>query len=244
MHLAQLRHLQHLPQIIPAGKAPAWTPAKLGSALAAWYEPGRQTGLNSGDPMTSLTDYSGAGNHAAAPVGQEPTYTINGINGKAYAQFAAVSSQYVQASFTLNQPHTRLAVAVQVYAATGAGETLFDGATGNTARFYDSASADPPAYYIYAGGFVGPRNGPSVGNSLNISSIYNGANSYNIVNGTSVGPADAGSNNPGGITIGAFGNGASAFAPINLYECAVINRVATAAELASWNQYVLRKYGF
>ena len=80
-----------------------WTPAALGSSLALWLDADDFSTITlNGSTVSQWRDKSGNGCHASqgTPVNQ-PTYTVNGLNGKPALTFDGVNDRLATASTTL-----------------------------------------------------------------------------------------------------------------------------------------------
>lgn len=57
------------------------------ASIRLWYKADGLTGLVDGDPVSSMTDFSGQSNHGTASTTARPTYKTNIINGKPIIRF-------------------------------------------------------------------------------------------------------------------------------------------------------------
>lgn len=63
------------------------------SGLVAWYKADAETGLNDGDPVSTMTDQSGSGNNATGTLTARPTYKINIVNSKPVYRFDGINDR-------------------------------------------------------------------------------------------------------------------------------------------------------
>lgn len=78
----------------------AWTPAALGSALALWLDASDASTITlNGSAVSQWNDKSGNNRHATqATAANQPTYTLNGLNGKPVLTFDGVNDFFTMTS--------------------------------------------------------------------------------------------------------------------------------------------------
>jgi len=154
------------------------------------------TASGNGDPIGTVLDLSGNGNHiSAATDANRPTYSSDG-----YGSFDG-SDDYLTAAFTLNQTLTL------VFSARAVGSIFFDiliagGAT--SASISQDSGAN--VLTLFCGGVVGAIPF-SNGEDFVITARASGATSRIAKNSGSYTTGNAGATNFGGITLGARNDG-------------------------------------
>lgn len=178
-----------------------WTPAELGDALLAWYDP---TSGTDGATVTSWTDKSTRARHGNVIVGA-PTYDADGLDGTPAVAFNG-SSSIKTATFagpTTGSPFTLIVNGK----ATGSGTQYFvDGSTSNGMGIYRSVSGN--TFGSRRTTATGITRSPSDGLAHSFISVFNGANSRFYVDGVAT-AGEQGTISPSVVTIGTNGGATS-----------------------------------
>jgi hypothetical protein len=137
------------------------------------------------------------------------------------------AAMYMQMTTTLVQPETVIAVIKPItWTST---DRLWDGATTDTMRATQIVSS--PNVIMVAGGAGIQLNIPL--NAYAISStLYNSSSSYSQLNAGAPVTGDVGTNNAGGFTLGARGDGLAGWGNEQVKEVIIIPSVPSAAQLA------------
>lgn len=228
--------------------SPLWTPAALGSALAAWWDTSdAATITSSGGTISAITDKSGNGWTLSQATGaNQPAYNATGINGFGAAgydntdKFLATS-----ASLVVPQPNTVVSL-FQTGASLVTTALVWDGAITSSgsrqilfARRNDSA--DQPC--LYAGTALVPLSASALSINTNYLSAatLNGASSAHSLNG-----ATAITGNPGADGIasgfrwsGPLGTQFNGFIGFSV----IANRVLTTTERQKLEGYAAWQFG-
>lgn len=218
------------------------------SNLAAWY---RASSLSLADAasVASWADESGnspAGerNLLQATGGNQPVYDINGgPNNHACVTFNGTSSKMKTAAFTLNRPwHVFIVAKLNGWTAN---DTVFDGNSINTARFYQKTAT--PQLTMYCGATMFNylhANDPTGTPAWEIYEVSNGdyprivSGNQQILNGTL---DDCGTNNPGGFTLGADGSGAN-YCSMDVAEILIFSEECVGTKLKRIRQFLSDEY--
>lgn len=161
------------------------------------------TGLNNDDAVTTWADLSGNNNSPTqgGAAGYKPTYKTNILN-TTLPVVRGDGGDTLQKAFTLNQPCTIFCVFKIL--TEGDNKTIFDGSTINKAKFSElTASTD--TFRLFSGAGLTLVH-PAVDSFVIATAKINGASSR-ISIGSASASGDAGSNNPGGVTLFSNGNG-------------------------------------
>lgn len=239
----------HTPAVAPGGLPVAgailW--------LDAWDSNTTTTGSSyaTGDPVTTWTDHSGAGNDLTCFTTLKPLYYPAVVNGGGAIGFGRATwppagfETGFQKSFTLAQPFTYFVAAV--LNVPSGNQYMVDGATINTAVFNVSRVSDA---FIYAGGTIlyyghaFPDANPIVHTA-----VFDGANSYiNLESATfaygETGPANVGTATPGGITIGIGADGTTSPYIGGILEFILYPSALTSGQRGLVSAYLRSKWGF
>jgi len=174
--------------------------------LVSWYDPVQETAYADNDPVTTATDFFGAND---AAVGEDatarPLYKTAIKNGLPVFRYDGTNDR-LHASFTLNQP-CWMATAFQMRGAVTSNKEVWDGFTG--ASTIGGVTLDAGIFRLYAGVGSGFSIGTIVADTWYVViGVFNGASSVGYFNGTPT-SGNAGTGNPGGISMGARVNGAT-----------------------------------
>lgn len=181
--------------------------AKIATGVAEWRD------LNGGSVI-----------EAQATAGKQPTKVAGGApSGKDCMRFAAASSQFLAATFTLAQPFRVILALKPSY--TGARNSFFDGITGTT-TVESRGSAVGTMLSYGSGGFTKEYSNATwqVWDML-----FNGASSSFAINGGAATTGDVGSTNAGGLTLGIYLDGAQFPSNMDLYGAIVYNNATARA---------------
>jgi hypothetical protein len=173
------------------------------------------------------------------------TWTINStgakraqIVGRPWTVFDGVAQYMQSAAATLNQPVTIIDALIQP--AWTSGRYISDGLSANSGALTKTTST--PRVSINAGSAVAENTGLVLNTGVVVAHCLNGASSYIQVNNNTRTTGNAGAGNPGGITIGANGVGAS-FGSVQLAERIVVAGVLDDATLYRAMVYVGKQIG-
>lgn len=190
-----------------------------------------------GQPVARINGLSGNGNNLLqATNGARPI--LHNSGSLWWLEFDGVS-QFIGASFTLNQPTTRISAARQITWVLNA--YMCDGGTIQRNTLFQAFAT--PAVSMYAGAYVNPDNDFTVGADHVATEVYNGASSSIVTDNNVIVTGNAGSNNAGGLTIGAAGGGGTGWTNIRWYGCISIGRLLTVAETANCRTFFGAKAG-
>lgn len=194
-------------------------------SLVGWYRYG--AGITIATGVSQWNDQSGNGYNlvqatgALQPVLQsDNTILFNG------------TTQYLQASFTLNQPSTVYILFKQV--AWTSANVVSDGLTTGTMQIIQNSGS--PQLAISAGSIVDSNAGLAVGAYDVMCAVYNGAASTSKIGNGAPLIGNAGAGNGGGFTLGANG-GATVFGNIQVKEVAIFSVAHSDSiqqQLANW----------
>lgn len=147
----------------------------------------------------------------------------------------------LHATFTLNQPFTRISAIRQVTWSTG--DTLFDGATINLARLYQAGTTPNVRSLSTLSGH--DNNGLTLGTDFVLTEIWNGASSKNAVNNASYVTGNPGVGNPGGLSLARYISGGTPGGAANIEWSGtiLIGRVLDDAEIALCRTFLGAKMG-
>lgn len=163
-----------------------------------------------GDPVGRWEDQSGNSRHLLqATAGLRPTLKLAIKNSRSVVRFDGLDD-WMRASFTLNQPHTRFIVFKFRSTPAGGVGAVADGVAPFQYSVYVSG-----AFKILAGSYVGTQAFDTNWHAWR--SQFNGASSKTQLDNGSIVTGDAGSANAGGLTLAAVYDN-SYCAPIDVGE--------------------------
>lgn len=200
--------------------------------LEAWYRFNR--GITNTGNCSAWADFSGN----QRPLLQATAANQPAIRPNGSIAFDGVAS-FMQATFTLIQPCTIYLLMAQP--GWTSGKIMLDGSTG-TAKLTQSSGTQ--GIVANAGSALSAGTAIGIGTYGVVAVVFNGANSvYQSAGG---GPSvtitgDAGTGNPGGITIGADRSAAN-FARVNFREIAVYSQAHDATTRLNMLRYMGRIY--
>jgi hypothetical protein len=212
--LSGLSSLRRRRFVAPVG---GFSPADI-AGLQIWLKADAITGLNDGEPVATWNDSSINGrNLTQATSTKRPLYKTAVQNGLPVMRFDGVDD-YLQATFTLNQP-TQLFVVYKIRTPSN-GVIDFDGAIGLTALREDTVGGlSVISVFGYEG--IVYQGGVADGSFHLIEVVWDQVSGFNSSISMDGGPPDignAGSNtSPGGVTMGAY-NGGTLNAEIDVAE--------------------------
>lgn len=186
--------------------ATPFAPSQLPNLLA-WYRYGMGITVSTG--VSQWNDASGNGYNLLQGTGaDQPALQSDGsilFNG---------TSHFLAATFTANQPVTQYIMVKQV-TWTASTNKITDGvaATGGINQITST-----PSIGMNAGSALGTDSNLAVGKWGVVSVVMNGASSSIKVNSNAATSGAGGSNNPGGLTVGAVSGGASLWTNIQVKE--------------------------
>lgn len=203
--------------------------------LEAWYK-ASTIGVGDGNTVSTWADSSGNGRNLIAPAPNSPTFRATGGPDSNPAVDWNGIDQRLQAVFTLTQPeHVFIVFKGDTWTNN---DSIMDGAVVNSGLLFQGASGTD--YSVYAGTTLAAIS-LTTGTYYLAEVLFNGLNSTFIANGTTLGPAAAGSANMGGVTLGARGN--SGFpADCHIAEYAVYSSEITGTDLTGLRAYFANKY--
>mgnify|MGYP007005598344 CR=1 FL=1 len=225
------------------GGSRLWAPGSL--LPAAWYDvsdvatlfkdtAGTTPVTADGDAVARVNDKSGNGyNLLQATASKRPIYKISG--GYSWLLFDGVDD-YLQASFTLAQPYTRIGGVRRL--SYSSSSRLFESATAFQGGLYLSGT---DILSMYAGAAL--SNFSSVLNADEVvTEVWNGASSKLAINNGAYATGNAGTQAPGGFTVGSAGHG-YANSNIRWYGSIIASGVMSDANVAKTRSWLGAKAG-
>ncbi len=215
------------------GGESAFTPASLFPATGAYYDPGdlatvwqdsaRTTPGVVGQPVGALDDKSGNANHLLqATGGFRPILRLSG--GFYHLEYDGVDD-YLEGTFTLNQPMSRVSALANTWRAAN---FVLDGSSQNTALYNQTGTL----LALFAGGAVAPTIAHPGAAFAVVTEHFDGAASQISTNLGAPSTGNPGLGVPGGLTVGSSKDGTSN-ALVNAGRIVTIGRALTAPELAN-----------
>jgi hypothetical protein len=188
------------------------------------------TASGNGDPIGTLLDLSGNGNHVVALADQfRPTYVTDGSVG--YADFLSNGVDvfhFIQGMFTLEQPGT-FVLSVRINAGAVENDHFADGGSAFTALF--AVGSGPDLLFYGGSNLIGSGQNFSLGDDFVATAIADGAFSKVALNANAFSEGTAGSDDANGATFGSDAQGNN-FPPMRLYRAIGIGRILTDQEIA------------
>lgn len=161
--------------------------------LVAHYDASVASSITISTGVSQWNDLTGHGNNLLQASGPaQPTLVSGGV------RFTSGNTQYMAASFTLNQPETVYFVGQQITWASGL--HIFDGVASNSALVQITST---PTIELSAGSGAAVSSGWALSTSAVIMANFNGASSALRVNRTAAVTGNPGAGNAGGFTLGA-----------------------------------------
>ena len=213
---------------------PAFRPSMF-SGLVADYDPGQLGKITfNGSKVAALANAYAPGASVALAQGTsalQPLFIGSACNGAPALQFD--STTYVKALFTLAQPCTVLLVARSDSFVSS--KNFCDGGTVDGMDVLTTTNAGggagPNRVGLYSGtSYTNPQTIVD-GTWYAICGVFNGASSLMEANGAQGAAANAGSNTPGGLTLGAEANGTNGLA-CSIARACVWNTALTSAQVS------------
>jgi hypothetical protein len=229
-------------RINPGSFQPNWLPA---SVINSWFDPTFGVTLVAGN-VSSWVDRVNSHAMVQATALKRPVFNATG-GGQAgnlpYLQGDGISKS-LQGAWALTQPNEQFFVLAGNFIFSGvAGDTMFDGATGNKGRMYIGTTTQGHILSNGATDLLGSFPGGFVPWQT-YNALFNGASSNLLVgqqvDGLGFMPGDAGANNAGGMTLFTFGDGVSNPSNVQVSEI-VITTGATASQQNQIVQYLAAK---
>ncbi len=201
----------------------------------AWYD--FATGITKdGSNFVSAWNSRIGSNHLAQATGtNQPLHTSNGV------LFDGIDNFMKTAAFTFNQPaHIFLVVKQKTWTAS---DRISEGIADNRALIYQSGVSGDVK--IYAGG---AGISAAINTALDAKKIievqFNGASSrFRVNKGSWTNATQAGTGNPGGITLGSNAAGSTGYGNIEYSEAIYRSALLSDADSAKVNDYLIKKYG-
>jgi hypothetical protein len=224
------------PTMLFAGDTGGWWDPS--DSATMWQDTSATTPAGVDDPVARIDDKSGNGNHLLqASASARPLLRNSGALW--WLEFDGVDD-FLQASFTLAQPLTRISAAQQV--SWTSGERLWDGYTDNGAICYQLFTS--PTIALFAGTDAAPSsNAMTTGANHVVTEIFDGSSSVLAIDNNSDHTGNPGAADPGGATIGTRGSATSAFGDILWFGAIWIGRVLSGPEIAQARSYFGAKAG-
>ena len=197
------------------GVTSAFSPPDI-AGLAAWYsdagpfwgDDARTLPASGGGTVGAWDDISGNGRHLLQASAAKPTYQLGVKNGRSIVRFDG-ADDFLRATFTLAQPVT----AFVVFKAPGPTVTRYvlDGATGTPGVNCSIMFQTTTQLRLYAGSSLLTGSADFAFNNWYVENhLASGSSSDIRLNGVlKGGPAAAGSNGMGGVTLGATSGGSA-----------------------------------
>ena len=182
-----------------------------------------------GQPVGRINDKSGNGNHLLQATGAVRPMLRSG-GSLWWLEFDG--TQFLQATFTLNQPVTRVSAAQSV--AWQINDFLWDG-VGAIAGVFDYSANPTLALGTFGSGYAANTD-MTIGVNHVVTDIFNGASSKLAIDNNSYTTGNPGGSNPGGATIAAKSNTANK-SNILWFGAVWIGRVLTDVEIAQARTY-------
>lgn len=215
----------------------------INTVVPAFWLDGATVAVADGAAIATWPDSSGAGNDAVqATAAEKPTFRLTGGSNSLPCVetdgAAAPNNDNLQGSFTLNQP-VHLFVVMKALTAPSTNDSFLDGASGNTMRLIANNATD---IGIFCGTATLAKT--TTPTSWHIYEAQcNGASSKFRVDDGTYATGNSGAANPGGITIGCFGDGSSAPADARFAEIIGFAEILDAAGIAANLAYLRAKHG-
>lgn len=192
--------------------------------------------LNSGN-VSQWNDKSGNGRTLQqTTANNRPAWTAARVNGRYAAVFDGANDS-LGVSFTFTQPITLFVVGK--FNTTDVGQTMIDGATGNTMRIFVDSSAN---IGFYAGIQFNKSTTVTAWHVFEV--VFDGLNSkVGIDAASSATPLGLGNAAPGGIVLGNFGLSGGAPSNCDIAHVVAYGRSLSSVEAASVRKWLAGLYG-
>lgn len=211
-----------------SSSGPSFSPLDL--TPAAWYQ--FNTGITeAGGFVSAWADQSGNSRHLAQSTGTNQPAVSSGI----ITFDGADNWMKVTGGFTFSQP---LTVAMRFNQKTWtAGETLFDGNTGDNARLTQNTGT--PRIAMYAGTAFQPFTTDATLDTF-VSGLFcfNGASSYAKIGSNVAATGNPGANNAGGFTLSANGTTLGQFCHLAVKEIILVPSAVSGGDITSLMAYL------
>lgn len=179
----------------------------------AWYRYGVGQTITAGK-VSQWNDYSGNRRNLLQATGAAQPVA----DGKGGITCDGVAT-FMQATFTLAQPYVIAALVNQVsWTSTN---VIMDGVTNNTAAIVQTTTT--PQLNLNAGSSACAQTGATLGQWKSLIAVGNGANCALFAESLTGATGNAGTGGPGGITLGASGDGTTKFGNCGFREVIIFN---------------------
>ncbi len=229
------------------GGAAAFNPLSLSPAW--WHKASAGTFQSNGgaaatadtDPVGQWQDQSGNNRHVESTNTARPILKLSILNSLPVLRFDG-SNDYLQATFTLNQPYD---IYIVVRGANGGDvgfpKGAFDGVTTFSSALFRGDGGSFPVTTMYAGLAMGSA-GMFTSWRL-IQMLFSGASSKFRENGGTAVTGDPGSSNAGGLTYGSLGDVAANFGAVDIAEVIGFTSALNNTDRQNLEGYFVNKYG-
>jgi len=190
------------------------------------------TGVSAWAPVKDLDS---AGNFTQGTTSKQPSYS-GGI-----LTFDGSNDALGLATFTLDQPAAFFLALSQI--SWTANDYILDGGSDSSTVIEQKVGGASPEIGIYAGSRAGTESGLAIGAYGVLVAMFNGASSVLQSNLNAPATLNPGSQNAGGITLGANFPQTAAFANFGLKGFGYSNTALTAAQINQTVQAMARLYG-
>lgn len=225
--------------LFTGGQTGGWWDASDMTTL--WQDSGRTTPATAaGQAIGAIDDKSGNGNHLLqATAAQKPILRNSGALW--WLEFnAGATAQNIGATFTFNQPASRVSGMQQTsYNVTG--QVIFCDAAGGNLRLIQAGAS--PDVFMFSGSFSNETLAQwQLNTAVAVTEFWSGASSTIAINNGADITGNPGANNGTGFFIGAVPTGLSPTGVI-YYSGLAIGRALTASEVASCRTFFGAKAG-
>jgi hypothetical protein len=210
------------------------------TSLYAWYDASQITGLSNNDPVATWSDLSGNSRDLTQSTpGSRPTYKTNQRNSLPIVAFDN-SDDFMITDFSGDQKNTYFVVYKYRLHST-LNFMLFD-SNNNSGRQIYFSNNDVDGMRIYAGTDRTVRASRTT-NYEYATLLFDTSSSFGRINGSQSGTLNPGTQSMNGISLGTTPN-RDTFAPIDVAEFIMYNKVCTGTEITDIENYLKDKWGF
>jgi len=197
----------------------------------------RELNASDGDSISQLDDQKGSENLTQSTSADQPTYKANQINGNPSLLF---QSDYLNVDFstTISQPFEIFMVG-RFNDVSGENYRGYD-AFNNRVRLLTNDLSDESQWNMFAGSSL--RGGTLDTNVHYWTSVFNGSNSINRLDGSDLANGDAGSNNLDGLTLANRSSGTDA-TDVDIGWWGVYDPTANGYSRSNVESYLSREFG-
>lgn len=193
------------------------------------------------DPVGRINDKSGNSNNFLQGVaGSKPSVQLAVQNGLNVVDWDGTSDIMATAAFTLDQPFTVfMAATLRAVGNSGANDAVMDGATFASAALL---SYNVTSTQMYAGASLVSAS-QAVFSSFQAATLkWKGASSLLRIDGVQLMTGNAGTQNAGGVTLGALAGGGNRWTQLRLGELIVCNVDSDAGDVTNTETYLMDKW--